>query len=178
MTNPTASNPLKISPGPEVRLGHEVLSGTSLFAGAFAAFALAGAAAGDGYLVAYAGLQGQCLLGGQLSDETVGDGTIENNWNGNGGVLKRIAVTGVTNTATDLGKCVWAADGGPPLVLTDPGTTAPLGVIVNVTGTAEADVYMFSMEAQFILGLFGNSLFSGTTPNIAVASYGTNVGIA
>lgn len=178
MTAPTSSNPLKHSPGPVVRLSHPVVSGTNTYAGQFAAMALAAASAGDGLLVAYTAAQGQCLLGGQFSDEVVGDGTLENNFDGSGGVLKRVAVTGVVDNATDLGKCVWAADSGPPLVLTDPGTTAPFGVIVNVTGAAEADVWQFGMEAQFLLGLLGQSTFSGTSPNIAVATYGDNVGIA
>jgi len=178
MTSPTQSNPLPEAKGPRVRLSHPVNTSLQTYAGAFAAAALAGAAAGDGNLITYGGLAGQVLLGGQLSDQVLGDGTLENNWDGSGGILKRIAVTGAVDNATDFGKAVWAADAGPPLVLADPGTTAPLGVVVNVHSAALCDVWQFSMEAQFILGILGNSLFAGTTPNIAVASYGDNVGIA
>jgi len=174
MTDPTRSDPLPESPGPDVRLGHPILSTVQTFAGQFAAAATAAAAAGDGFLITYAALQGQVLMGGQYSDETLGDGTVENNFNGAGRVLKRIAVTGATTTAADFGKLVWAADSGPPLVLADPGTTPPMGVVLDVTATAEADVWQFGMEAQFLLGILANATIAGG----ATTAFGTRVGVA
>lgn len=172
MADPTASVLHPESPGPAVRLSHPILTAVQTYAGQFAAAATAAAAAGDGFLVQYAALQGQALLGGQFSDQTLGDGTAENNWDGSGRVLKRMAVTGATTTAADFGKTVWAADSGPPLVLTDPGTTIPFGIILDVTATGEADVWQFGLEALALMGIIQQSVIAAG----ALTAWGTRIG--
>ena len=176
MTDPTASNPLPESPGPKVRLSHPITDLLQTFAGQFAAGANAAAAAGDGELIQYSGIIGQALLGGQFSDETLGNALTppaENNWDGSGRVLKRVAVTGATNNATNFLGAVWADSSGPPLLLADPGITPPFGVILDVTAAGEADVWQFGLEAQFLLGIIGNSAFAASL----LSAFGVRVGV-
>jgi hypothetical protein len=167
MTTPTRSNPLPESPGPAVRVGHPVGSAVQTYAGMFGALAGAAAASNQGFAVPYVAAVGVIPLGGQFSDEVLGTGIAENNADGAGRVLKRVAVTGVVNNATDLGKLVWAADSGPPLVLADPGNAIPFGFILDVTGTARADVWQFGLEAAAVLAIIANGAF---------AAFGTRVG--
>ena len=181
MADLTLSDPPAESPGPNLRIGHPIANAVQTFAGAFAALAGNLAGANQGFAIAgYDNLVGVIPLGGGWSDEALGDNTAtpqpENNVRGAGRILKRVAVTGVVSNAADLGKVVFADSNGPPLLLADPLNALPFGVILDVTGTAQADVWQFSFEAACILGLLTRTVFDSGVNGGDFTSWGTDVG--
>ena len=157
MTDPTRSNTFAEQRGPTLRLNYPLADGAQSYAGQFASVNSHAAAADQGQYTPYAALAGQ-ILAGQFSDEALGDasGLPNNNVDGSGKVLKDVEVTGAVDDATDNGKAVWLSDSGTPLTLTPVGTTLPAGIIVRVNGAGLADIWLFGLEAQYLLGILVN----------------------
>jgi len=152
MTVPTKSILHEEVRGPNIRLNYDVpASGVTTFAGQFAALNTHAAAANQGLTIPLVPGVGQSFLG-VYSDQAPDNGSDNNNIDGGGKIMKRVEVTGVVDAATDTGKAVWLADSGLPFNLT-PAADPPYGVILKVTGTAEADVWVFGMEARWLLEL-------------------------
>jgi len=176
MADPTTSNPIPETPGPTVRVGHTVGGTQAQFAGGFAALAGNLAVGTPGFAVNLDNLVGILPLGGQWSDQATGDGSVENNADGSGRILKRVVVTGITNNATDLGKVVFADSAGPPLVLADPGNSLPFGVVLDVVTATDADIWQFGLEASLVLGLLSRSVYDTGVGGGEWTSWGTDAG--
>ena len=135
--------------------------------------------ANSGLAVNSDNLLGIIPLGGQWSDEATGDAAAtpptENNADGAGRILKRIAVTGVVDNNTDMGKVVFADSAGPPLLLADPGNSLPFGFVLDVTAAGIADVWQFGLEAAAILGLLTRTVYAAGAGG-DFSSWGTDVG--
>lgn len=81
-----------------------------------------------------------------LGDTTVNDPPRGILSSGERRIVERLPVTGLAGDVTDMGKMVYASNGGITYTLTRPTPGVPIGFVVQFLDATIADVWMFSRE--------------------------------
>jgi len=143
-------------------------SNTRLFGGALAAVlnSAHGTAAEVGAAKVWSGTAGEIPVGmphrpqGITLAAAIGPGDAgfkaAENFEGDleeGVIYSQLSVAGVTGVSDFLARVYWSDDNTP--TLTDPGHGVPAGVVIGYVETGVAEVLMFTIMEQILLGLVG-----------------------